>query len=285
MVEGKQVIAANADGLGNRIKCMISAVARDPDAKVFWPRNNSINCEFSALFNDESRLIDELPSDAEVITSWRLTGYPLDLLPFGFATYGDHSREESRTIDFEYNRIPFEVKGILQPHFDAINPSVAVESQVLSTSKKFSSKTVSVHVRSWADSSARAYKFSISEYYRIMDKFENHDFFIACDSSMVIEKFNKRYPGRIITYEPTSEEKIDGSQYLHAFADMLLLSKNSWLIASYGSTFSEVAWWLGGASAKVIVAPLRKYTGKIDDVNHVYLLVYKILKRVKNWVG
>ena len=35
--------------------------------------------------------------------------------------------------------------------------------------------------------------------------------------------------------------------------DMLLLSRTSELFASYLSTFSETAWWLGGARAKVTV--------------------------------
>jgi hypothetical protein len=35
--------------------------------------------------------------------------------------------------------------------------------------------------------------------------------------------------------------------------DMLLLSRCEELFASYLSTFSETAWWLGGAKAKVAV--------------------------------
>jgi hypothetical protein len=35
--------------------------------------------------------------------------------------------------------------------------------------------------------------------------------------------------------------------------DMLLLSRTDRLFASYLSTFSETAWWLGGARANVSV--------------------------------
>ena len=34
---------------------------------------------------------------------------------------------------------------------------------------------------------------------------------------------------------------------------MLLLARTERLFASYLSTFSEVAWWLGGATARVAV--------------------------------
>ena len=37
------------------------------------------------------------------------------------------------------------------------------------------------------------------------------------------------------------------------FIDMLLLSRTRRLFASYLSTFSEAAWWLGGATARVSV--------------------------------
>ena len=35
--------------------------------------------------------------------------------------------------------------------------------------------------------------------------------------------------------------------------DMLLLARTQRLFASYLSTFSEVAWWLGGTTARVSV--------------------------------
>ena len=273
-IKNQQVIAANSEGLGNRIKCIVSASLRERGAKIFWPKNNSIDCDFTTLFDNHSRVIHEIPSETEVITSWRLTGFPADLLPLGFATYGDHSREESRRVDFEYNRIPASIKDLLLPQFKSLVPSKAVLAQIQRTQKKLSPGTVSVHVRSWFDSSTRAYKFSISEYYKIMDEFPGCDFYIACDSTTIINKFNKRYPGRVIVHELTNDEKMHGNQYQQALAEMCLLSKNKWLIASYGSTFSEVAWWLGGANAEVHVAPLRRFTGKIDDINYVYLFLY-----------
>lgn len=115
-----------------------------------------------------------------------------------------------------------------------------------------------------------------------MDRFPENNFYLACDSKTIIDKFNKRYPGRIIFHEPTNDEKMHGSKYQQALAEMYLLSKNKWLIASYGSTFSEVSWWIGGATAEVYVAPLRKFTGKIDDINYVYLFAYKILNRIRS---
>ena len=55
--------------------------------------------------------------------------------------------------------------------------------------------------------------------------------------------FNKKFRGNELNPNFTKE----------AFVDMLLLSKCHIIIASFLSTFPEVAWWLGGCKAQVII--------------------------------
>ena len=53
------------------------------------------------------------------------------------------------------------------------------------------------------------------------------------------------------TVRRTSYEAKEGM--IEDLIDMLLLSRTNEIFASYLSTFSETAWWLGGARAKVTV--------------------------------
>jgi hypothetical protein len=56
------------------------------------------------------------------------------------------------------------------------------------------------------------------------------------------------YPKRTAVNDRTSRE---GMQDI--LIDLLLLSRNKHLVASYLSTFPELAWWLGGCQATVSI--------------------------------
>ena len=60
--------------------------------------------------------------------------------------------------------------------------------------------------------------------------------------STLREKFGDR-----ILYHKKDSLSVRGS-----LIDLLLLSKNTTIIGTYFSSFTEVSWWLGGAKAKVI---------------------------------
>ena len=83
-------------------------------------------------------------------------------------------------------------------------------------------------------------------------------FFITTDSKQVIKYFKEspEWGKRVIFYDrstdlDTSRDFPEGVQ--EDLIELYLLSKNSKLIGSHFSTFSEVAWWLGGCmSVKII---------------------------------
>ena len=85
---------------------------------------------------------------------------------------------------------------------------------------------------------------------------KNTKFFVCSDSASVIEKLKKIFGDRILTYSRHSDLETSRSTRVGAqddLAELLLLSKNKIIIGSYISTFTEMAWYFGGAKAKVII--------------------------------
>ena len=70
------------------------------------------------------------------------------------------------------------------------------------------------------------------------------------DSSRNI-RVNSIAPGFIKT--SILDSRLNSFGIKEDFIEMLLLSKNSHIIGTYLSTYTEVAWWFGGATAKVVV--------------------------------
>ena len=130
-------ISINQEGIGNRLKCWVNALAMDPNALLYWPSNDLASCRFQELFVDTGHLVDEIPYGYEKIWRWRLTAFPRHLIPDNFSSYHGHDVTDGRAIDFEYNRIPEEVKGIFLPHFLALKPINIVKQEIDLNAKSF----------------------------------------------------------------------------------------------------------------------------------------------------
>ena len=232
------VVSVNEDGLGNRMKCWVNSLALDVNAKLYWPINKTIDCRFLDLFEDNGKLIDNIPENAKLMSNWRLTAFPRELLPENFASYRGHSYSDGRAIDFEYERVPYEIKEIFLPLFQSIVPRPEVVTAIES---------------------------------------------VACDSPDELRKFERQYPDRVISCTAngtTSEDK-----FQHALTEMYLLSKNKTLITSYASTFSEVAWWLGGANADVSIVPNKEMDLPVDETKGIRFFIFKIKRKLKQLIN
>ena len=88
-----------------------------------------------------------------------------------------------------------------------------------------------------------------SQFIRVMKKYpKDTKFFLASCDVAVADEIKKAFPDRILEL-PEKDYLGD----IDAIADLYLLAEGKELIATFGSSFSEVAWWLGGAEAKVRV--------------------------------
>ena len=101
-----------------------------------------------------------------------------------------------------------------------------------------------------------------------MDKEKTGNFFIVCDSPPVVEQVRQRYGARVLLYPRRmfsgDRKSTEGIQ--DALIELLLLAKNKSLKASHLSTFSEMAWWLGGCQAAVEVIPIT-FKGRLSIIN------------------
>jgi hypothetical protein len=178
-------------------------------------------------------------------------------------------------IDLEYNRIPEDVRREFLRQLSALTPVSYVMREVAEFSRMFDEQTISVNVRSWADCpSRRDALFRLNNVFQAMDRHRNARFFLSCDSDEICKALTDRYGSRVMAYPARTHAgdrtSVEGCQ--DAFIQMLLLARNRRLCVSFGSTFSEMAWWFGGCAADTEVMD------KDSDVA-AYLKEYDLTER------
>jgi len=124
--------------------------------------------------------------------------------------------------------------------------------------QRFNAHTVSVQIRSWPDAPERhGALFDMGRVVGELDQLPaDAGIFLSTDTDEIVNYLSQKYPGRVLTCE-RSTSRID-SRYIpmgvqEDLVELLLLARNRKLIGSTISTFSEVAWWLGGCQADVII--------------------------------
>lgn len=263
------LVAGSDAGLSNRIKCIVSALRANKDAEVYWKQN--LHCAYRGL---ESTSVSDYFSNLKattdltgknVYTSWRFALLDGDPVPRNFMKPLDFARTvvlqhdmgryshtqvfEGRHIDFAFGATPEPIKQSYIDVFSSleINPDIARRVKEFSEAN-FDSDTVSVHIRSWADAPQRsATLFDFQEFVDIMNDYPESKFFISTDNGKVKEALKSIFGDRILSYS-------SGDPAIDVFVDLLLVSKNSVIIGSPLSTFTEVAWWFSKCEAEVLFA-------------------------------
>lgn len=229
---------------------------------VYWPRNWACRCEFADLFENDflqldqgaASLVKELAKSRNrhlAIDTWRLLRLKSDHHESYRHPFDIHQPD---AIDFAYTNIPELMRAAYLNQVKKLRPVRYIASEVDFFSRRFTSRTVSVSIRSWPDCKERADAlFRIENVYREMDKWHDADFFVSCDSEKLLEQLVARYGDRITTYPKRTRvnDRVSPAGMQDILIDMMLLSKNKQLVASCFSTYPEVAWWLGGCTAQV----------------------------------
>ncbi len=196
---------------------------------------------------------------------WRIRGRPDERYRYMLFPK-QHSRRSTRSdarhIDLEYGRIPAELRRAYVPLFR----SIRVRAEIAARAQEWANawlapEVIGVQVRTWRDYAPRYRKYHLPARKRLLTLMSDADpasrFFVVSDSDD-IEPFLTAEFGRdrILTF-PRKTSRQDSWQspegVVEDLIDMLLLSRTQRIFASYLSTFSETAWWLGGATAAVDV--------------------------------
>lgn len=252
-------------GICNRLKGFFSFlriyhVANKKILMCWEKQGTSVNKNFFDLFDFNFPLLQEVSEkQARLIAfpiSWRLLLKKGELNESFRQTYPRNPNyPDIPTIDLEYNRIPEHIRELYLPYFRLLKPSKIVKSRINEVKIPF--EYVAVHIRiskEWADWNRGGYE-QIPLFIEAMKKYPKDTmFFLASFDTHVSETIKKSFPNRIIELPNKDlESSID------AVAELYLLSKGKELIATYGSSFSEVAWWLSECSQKVTVVGKRDY--------------------------
>jgi hypothetical protein len=196
---------------------------------------------------------------------WTLRGRPDDRYQFMIFPKS-HSRRSTRAdarhIDLEYERIPQHFRDVYVPLFRRIIVQPAIAARVAGwADANLDERVVGVQVRTWRDDPRRQRKYhrpSARRLTRLIDSVAaNARLLVVSDSDAFVESLAETYgPERILSYPRTTRREASWSSpdgVVEDLIDMLLLARTRRLFASYLSTFSETAWWLGGATARVWV--------------------------------
>ncbi len=198
-------------------------------------------------------------------TWWSLTGRRTDRYRFMLFPK-QHSRRSTRAdarhIDLEYERIPQYFRHAYGEMFSriAVRPEIAVAAAEWAAAN-LGVDVIGVQVRTWRDDPRRHRKYHVPamrRLHRLLDAAgAGTRFLVVSDSDDIAPLLAERYgASRILSYPRATsraESWLTPRGIAEDLTDMLLLARTPRLFASYLSTFSEVAWWLGGTTAQVTV--------------------------------
>lgn len=196
---------------------------------------------------------------------WHLTGERTDRYRF-MVFPKQHSRRSTRAdarhIDLEYERIPQYFRALYGELFRrlAVRPELNAAAAEWAAAN-LDAAVVGVQVRTWRDDARRHRKYhlpALGRLTRLLDAAEpSARLLVVSDSDDVAPRLAERYgAARVLCYPrstPRADSWLTPRGIQEDLIDMLLLARTQRLFASYLSTFSEVAWWLGGTTARVSV--------------------------------
>ncbi len=254
------VLSGSDSGIGNRLKRLASFhVYHDlSNALLFWNPHGWVSESFSNLFH-----LNGIEGFRSYAFNARMAGYTYPALREGESWRFQVDPEELDdsflierdgrsflSIDFRFEAIPGQVRRQYLSFFEKLRPSLAVQRRI--DQAALGPDAICVHVRNPVSSTdAKMHCSGIDWFVARMRDYPGHrQFFISTMGSEWSEPLRSEFGERII--------ELPGKDYqsmYDAVADMYLLSMGKELIVSSGSTFSEVSWWLGGCSQRVVVAP------------------------------
>jgi hypothetical protein len=192
-------------------------------------------------------------------------------------------------IDFSFHDIDIKVRKEILKYLKKIKPIKKIEGKV----SKFSSKNkikncTGIHIRrgdymNGKDrigfvSDDESFINRMNELIKINSK---ERFFLCTDSEETQQKFIKIFGKRIITFTKTNFDRNGVIFTQEGLIDLLILSKTKRILGTYGSTFTEMSWWLGECKPimEIIINKenLKVYLKNFKRINKG---IFKKIKRV-----
>lgn len=258
------IINTNYMGIGNRLKFLASYHVNYglENTTLFWNRQGWVNSSLSEIIHIEGiKSFKEysMPLNSIIVPiichpskpRFRDRGFwRLDVdneLPDDFYLVRDGLRFPS--IDFCYEKTPPSEIERYMDFFGRLKPSESVRQRMAQVEIK--PEDVCVQVRNSLDEKDAKDVAKLSSIVECMRTFPEHGrFFVSTLDSSISKVFYEAFGERIIELPQKNYRSM-----MDATADLFLLSKGQVLVVSPGSTFGELAWWLGEGRQKVIQLP------------------------------
>lgn len=271
------IICINRSGLANRIKALVSCIKYAEESNIsfyyYWQVIDSysgynrhiFNCPLKKLFDNNIEYTENLNlSEIDKILSGHNKYTPVD---YNYKKIYYHPVLLNFKWDNDFNKDYYKkislIKDDYLKYFEYLIPTLELQTKINEFSKKFDENTISVHIRSWSRANEksrqiRLFQNGLQRFENEMEKHNGKKFFLSTDSSHVKDYFlNKsKLKDRVICYN--RETNLDISRDIpegiqEDLIELYLLSKNKTIIGTYNSTFTEVAWWLGGCTKNITI--------------------------------
>lgn len=288
------IVATCPAGLGNRMKCMVSTIKKAQEQEkmplLYWPVNDRCGCTYDDLFKhkpfarelDEEEL-DKLKSNVdglEINKTWTFT-----------------SRDEE-PLNFKFNKLTQKQRDEFVDYFKEFEPTQEIEDVIDVIYYKYSEdlaagNVIGVHIRKGdynVSFDGRQHisteKGFIFKMYDLLELNPDYKFLLCTEDKETEEKFEKLFgKDKIIYFHKRARGRGDVAAMKEALIDLYLLSKCDILLGTFLSTFSEVAWWIGGCKANVHIIgeekkeEITKVLSKLPKEGEGVLT--KVIRRIK----
>ncbi|GMR17059.1 MAG: hypothetical protein BMS9Abin32_113 [Gammaproteobacteria bacterium] len=196
---------------------------------------------------------------------WNLSGRRTDryrYMVFPKSNSRRMTRSDGRHIDLEYERVPPYFRELYSGLFQRIGVRPEIDQRVERWARaNLDQQVVGVQVRSWRDDRRRHRKYHLPAMQRLHALMraaaDETRFLVVSDSDQVVSSLAREYGrDRVLQFDRSTDREASWSGpagIIEDLIDMLLLARCERIFASYLSTFSEAAWWFGGAKAQVAV--------------------------------
>jgi hypothetical protein len=289
-------------GLSNRIKCLVSSIRLAEKTKreliLYWPKSSSCNCHFSDLFENDIKEISRenikniiKNKKCEVYTEnlYNFKGKKEFIINFSTKIIGF----SKKNIHLKFENIPKEIRTDISSYIGRLK----IKKEILKiagnfSNKKFTKEIIGIHIRRGDFRTLKSKVGFVSSDEKFIEEIEKEiklnskvKFFLATDEKETEEKFKKIFGNRIIFYEKNTKKREEDGSVKEALIELLLLSKCKLILGSFGSTFTEMAWFFGNCRPKVKIVmdkkALREYISLTKErkniFNSIKQVVYKII--------
>jgi hypothetical protein len=292
---------------------------------LYWPKNSACGCHFKDLFEnnvkeisredlvkilkkrefqlqkDDDNLITENNKEFFISKTWRFVVFKNEMsnkLIKDISSGKEQnilSARKGQSIDYEYDRVPLNLREEILIYLKKLKPLKKLQKKI----DEFNYKNkiwdcVGVHIRrgdfvsqkkDWKGRFSGDEKF-IKKMREILKKTPKQRFFLCTDSLETENKFKELFGKRIINFKKTNFDRANVLAVQEGLIDLMLLSKTKHILGTYGSTYTETAWWFGGCKAKMeemmtheekkqISKMIKKF--KRNPINFLKRITYNII--------